>query len=72
VTYQLGVGEIIEARNSEIEVRGNIAGRAGDIEQLNRLADKLGRTRNTISAAELSRHLALPVLVLGIANGLRV
>jgi hypothetical protein len=39
---------------------------------LNRLADKLGRTRNTISAAELSRHLALPVLVLGIANGLRV
>jgi hypothetical protein len=39
---------------------------------LNRLADKPGRARNTISAAELSRHSTLPRSAFGIANGLRV
>jgi hypothetical protein len=70
--YRLRVGKAVEARKREIEVCGNVARSASPIEQLNRLADKLRRTCDSVSAAELSRHSTLPLSQIRIANDLRV
>jgi hypothetical protein len=61
LTWRLRIAKAVEACKRKIEVRGNVARRASPIEQLNRLADKLRRACDCISAAELSRHSTLPL-----------